>query len=504
MRIFSKSKLLAYRQCPRRLWLEIHRPSLQENSATTQASFDAGNQVGEIAQRLYDPAGKGVLINARSEGFGAAFARTKALLAGSRPIFEAGFLANGARAFADVMLPVRRANQRAWRMVEVKSATSIKEYHQDDTTVQAFVAQRAGVVLAGVALALIDSAWIYPGRDDYQGLLTEVDVTKQSINRQSEVVKWITGATKVAAQVAEPVQLTGRHCSSPFACGFYDHCRSGEPKAKYPVEWLPRIQTKGLKQFIEDAGVTDLRKVPDKLLNDSQLRVKRHTVSRTTYFDAAGAASDLAAHALPAYFLDFETIHFAVPVWKGTKPFQSIVFQFSLHRLSRAGGLTHNAFLDISGNDPSKCVAEALIAQCGIRGPVFVYNAGFEGARIQELAKRFPRLRAALLAIENRLVDLLPIAKDRYYHPSQQGSWSIKNVLPAIVPDLSYGALEGVQEGGMAMAAFREAIYMATTATRKAQIAEQLLAYCKLDTFAMVRLWAFFAGRTNQKFSFHG
>ena len=127
MRTFSKSKLLAYRQCPKRLWLEIHRPEVREDSSATQASFKVGHKVGEIAQKLYDPKGKGQLINAQEEGFAAAFARSADLLSSPQPIFEAGFKAGGALAFADVMLPKRKAGQRSWRMVEVKSSTSVKD-----------------------------------------------------------------------------------------------------------------------------------------------------------------------------------------------------------------------------------------------------------------------------------------------------------------------------------------------------------------------------------------
>jgi hypothetical protein len=499
-RTFSKSKLMAYRQCHRRLWLEIHRPTLREDSTGSQSNFDAGHQVGEIARRLYDPAGEGALIDPSTEGFGAAFARTTTLLSESRPIFEAGFSAGGALAFADVLLPVSKAEGQAWRMVEVKSSTSVKDYHLDDAAVQSFVARSAGVDLAGVSLAYIDNSWVYPGQGDYQGLLVETDLTAQSTARHAEVADWITGASAVASLSVEPAQLTGGHCSDPFACGFIGHCSSTEPKAEYPVNWLPRIQTKALKKFIEDERVTDLREVPDELLNDSQRRVKHHTVAGETYFDAAGAANDLALHPLPAYFLDFETINFAVPFWEGTRPFQQIPFQFSVHRLSRTGKLKHGFFLDTSGADPSQAFTKALVAQCGSRGPIFVYNAGFEGARIRELSEQFPRLRTALLAINDRLVDLWPIAKKRYYHPSQQGHWSIKNVLPAIAPDLSYGALVGVQDGGAAMDAFREAIAVSTLAERKAEIEVDLRAYCKLDTLALVRLWAFFTGRKDLSF----
>ena len=136
-----------------------------------------------------------------------------------------------------------------------------------------------------------------------------------------------------------------------------------------------------------------------------------------------------------------------------------------------------------------------MIAACGERGPIFVYNAGFETARIRELAERYPRLAKALLALNERVVDLLPIAREHYYHPSQQGSWSIKAVLPALCPDLRYDDLVGVQDGGMAMSAFVEALAPQTTAARKAEIKRQLLDYCKLDTYAMVRLWSAFSGK---------
>jgi hypothetical protein len=496
MRILSKSKLLAFRQCPKRLWLEIHRPTLRQDSASTRASFEVGYQVGDVARQLYDPKRKGQLIKPQSEGFDAAFARSAELItSSSQPIFEAGFTSGGALAFADVMLPTRRGGKRAWRMVEVKSSTSVKDYHRDDVAIQAFVARSAGVPVASVALAHIDTNWVYPGGEDYQGLLVENDLTAEAFSRENEVKDWIADAQAVARKRIEPAICTGRRCGEPYACGFLDYCQSQETPVEYPINWLPRVQAKALKSLIEDDGVADLRDIPDELLNERQLRVKTHTLSGKVYFDAKNAADDLAAYKLPAYFLDFETIQFAVPVWKGTWPYQQIPFQFSLHRLSRTGKLEHQSFLDLSGKDPSKSFAESLIAACGGRGPVFVYNAGFETARIRELADRFPRLKRSLLDINDRVVDLLRIAEERYYHPSQQGSWSIKKVLPAAAPDLRYDELDGVQDGGMAMNAFREAMSADTSKARKAQIEQQLLDYCGLDTYALVRLWRFFSGR---------
>lgn len=494
MRTLSKSKLLAYRQCPKRLWLEVHRPELRDDSAATQASFAVGHQVGDIARRLYDPKGKGVVIDPQTDGFDAAFACTQELLRSAQPIFEAGFRAEGALALADVMLPVRKGGKLAWRMVEVKSSTSVKDYHHDDAAVQSFVARSAGVPLTRIALAHIDSDWVYPGNEDYNGLLLENDLTDDVFDRGKEVRSWIAKAQQIVTKKHEPSVATGKHCDNPYECGFLSYCQSQEPQAEHPVRWLPGRLSKGLQAHIEAHGLTELRDVPDALLNDKQQRVKAITLSGKPYFDQRAAAAAVAAHKLPAYFLDFETINFAVPIWRGTRPYQQIPFQFSVHRLSRTAKLEQQAFLDLSGGDPSKTFAEALIAACGERGPIFVYNAGFETARIRELSERFPRLGKQLLALNERVFDLLPVARDHYYHPSQRGSWSIKAVLPAICPDLDYGDLDGVQDGGMAMDAFLEALAPQTSTARKREIEQQLLVYCALDTYAMVRLWSRFSG----------
>jgi len=491
MPLLSKSKLLAFRQCERRLWLELHRPELRHDDDGSQATFAAGHLVGELARRLYDPQGLGVLLDAQSEGIDTVLARSAALLDGAAPLFEAGFSADGALAFADILLPAGSSGR--WRMVEVKSSTSVKDYHLDDAAIQCFVARRAGIDLTGIALAHIDSSWTYPGGGDYDGLLFEEDLTHKAFERASEVASWIARAHAVAALDAEPDIAPGAHCGSPNPCGFTGHCRGDGAAAEFPVQWLPQRSARSLKQRIED-GATDMREIPDALLNDRQQRVKRHTLAGTTYFDAAGAAADLAACPLPACFIDFETIAFAVPAWRGTRPFQMIPFQFSVHRVDADGATTHQAFLDLSGDDPSRAFAEALVGACAGAGPVFVYNAAFETARIAELAARYPELATRLAAINERVVDLLPIARKRYYHPGQQGSWSIKRVLPAIAPDLSYAQLDGVQDGGGAMQAYLEAIAPGTDAARKRQLAEQLLDYCRLDTLAMVRLWEFFRG----------
>jgi CRISPR/Cas system-associated exonuclease Cas4 (RecB family) len=494
----SKSKLLAFRQCQRRLWLEVHHKELRIDTPDAKESFELGNDVGAIARKHFDPQGQGVIIDVEPAGIDQALAHSALSLASNRPIFEAGFQGGGGIVFADVMLPVIIAGQNAWRMIEVKSSTGVKDHHRDEVAIQAFVANAAAINIHSASLALINSSFVYPGNGDYEGLFIEIDLTVEAIARRKEVANWIAEAKEILRKRDEPTIKTGKHCIEPYECGFLKYCKSKEPKANYPIEWLPGINAKLLKQHIFDDGVFDMESVQDTLLNERQQRVKEYTLSGETFFDQAGAAADLAAHELPVYFMDFEAVNFVAPIWKGTHPYQQIPFQFSVHRLSDSEELHHVQFLDLSGNDPTERFALELIAACGQQGAIFVYNAGFETSRIGELADRIPRLSQELLSINSRVVDLLPIARSRYYHPAQKGSWSIKGVLPCVAPDLRYDLLDGVQDGGMAVSAYLEAISADVSAQRKRILERQLLAYCELDTFAMVHIWNVFSGQNVQ------
>lgn len=495
MRRLSKSKLLAYRQCPKRLWLEIHRPELKEVSEDSQMRLAEGHRVGEVARVLFDPEGLGELVDINAVGFDGAFELTKRLIGERRPIFEAAFEAEGALALADVLLPDQGAGEGSWRMVEIKSTTSVKDYHRDDVAIQAHVAKAAGLSLSGISLGHINNQWTCPGDGSYGGLFVERDLTDEAFSRAPEVVSWIEDGQRVAAMPEAPEIRTGTHCTAPFDCGFRAHCQSLEPAAKNPAAWLPR-PSKALKRTIASLGITEMEAIPDELLSAEQLRVKRCTLSASPYFDKEGAKAALEHHPLPAYFLDFETIAFVIPTWKGIRPYQAAPFQFSVQRVDDSGASSEASFLDLSGSDPSESCAHTLIEACGTQGPVYVYNQSFEKRILKDLAERVPLHADALMAIHDRVVDLLPIARSFYYHPSQQGSWSIKRVLPALFPDGGYEQLDGVKDGGMAMAAYVEAIDPNTSRDRRNDIARQLLAYCAMDTLATVKLWAHFLGRS--------
>jgi predicted RecB family nuclease len=192
--------------------------------------------------------------------------------------------------------------------------------------------------------------------------------------------------------------------------------------------------------------------------------------------------------------LDFETIQFAVPIWKGTRPYQQLPFQWSCHVEPKPGEFRHEEFLDTTGQSPLTSFIKKLVACLGENGPIFVYSH-FERTILGQLAEMYPDQAQKIQKVIERLVDLFPLAKEHYYHPQMKGSWSIKSVLPTIAPDLDYGSIEEVQDGTAAQIAYLEVIDPQTDEVRKLELSKQMLEYCKLDTLAMVRLVRFFEDR---------
>jgi hypothetical protein len=284
-----------------------------------------------------------------------------------------------------------------------------------------------------------------------------------------------------------PPSPPGRIAATPFDCPFQSFCRSLEPpEPKYPVRSLHH-GGKLVGELIAE-GITDLRKVPiDRVRNEIQRRMVESIRKRRAIIEPA-LPRPLAGLRYPRYYLDFETNHFVVPRWVGTRPYQQIPFQFSCHTERQTGRIDQRGFLDISGKSPIDGFARALLAACGNSGPIVVYNQAFEIGLIKTVAEQVPELRPALLALIDRFVDLLPLVRNHYCQPDLGGSFSIKAVLPAVVPELRYDQLDGVQHGGDAQMAYLEAIDAATTPARRAEIERQLERYCQLDTEAMLRL----------------
>ena len=478
----SKSRLIEWRQCPKRLWLKVHRPELIETSAKTDRAFRVGYEVGDIARQLH-PGGILIDTNDLREALGMTrlILETRPLV----PLYEATFERDGLLVRADLMLP----EARGYRMVEVKAATSVKNYYLDDVAIQRWVADGA-IKLTGVVVAHVDSKFVYPDSGDYRGLLNEVSVVAETQSICHEIPSWIAAAQELLAG-NEPGIEPGKQCGEPFECPFVGYCNAGKPLAEFPLTALPRLTAARLEQ-LEAQGILDVRQIPDEFpLTDVQERVRRVTLGGVPEL-LPGAMQALSSLPWPRYYLDFETVSMAVPIWAGTHPYQKLPVQWSCHVQTQAGSLDHLAFLAEGRDDPRQAFARAMIAAVGLDGPIFVYHQGFELGRIAELARDFPEFAKPLNAIAERVVDLLPLTRENYYHPSMLGSWSIKAVLPTIASDLDYTTMM-VGDGGEAESRWLEVLHPATGEERRQLLRQALADYCALDTLAMVRLANFFA-----------
>ena len=346
----------------------------------------------------------------------------------------------------------------------------------------------AGVAPERVELGHINNRFVYPGGDDYDGLLVFADLSDKVRPLLAEVPRWLAEYRDMLAGVTPDIRV-GPQCRNPYECPFLSYCTPPQPD--YPVSRLPG-GGKAVWRLLEE-GIDDIRDVPPGYLtSEAQEWVRRVTVAGSPELrPAAGEA--LRALPWPRYYFDFETVSFAVPVWPGTRPYQPLPFQWSCHVETGPGELEHREFLADGSGPPMRQCAETLLDALGEAGPVLVYTS-YEGGVLQTLAGLYPDLAPRLEAVIARLYDLHPLVKANYYHPDMLGSWSIKAVLPTVAPDLDYGALGEVKDVKEASDSILEIMPQLTSKEPRGALGDDLMRYCTLDTLAMVRVAHALAG----------
>ncbi len=480
----SKSNVLSGVQCPKRLYLEAHKPELLKEGGSLALKRFMGYQAGEAAKTLFSD---GELIE-YEEDISGSLKKTEALLNEypGRALFEAAFQHKGIFVRSDIFI----SEEDGFRLIEVKSSTSIKDYYLLDCAVQAWVIDGAGYPLERVELAYVNNSFVYKGDHDYEGMFILEDFTEAIIPIKERIPKWLERFQSIL-EGDIPETEVGVHCKYPFYCPFQSFCNSKEPE--YPVTILPNAHSTIIELLSK--GIEDVRDIPEGcLVKDIHKKIRRITVSGKPEL-VKDAGEYLSSLPYPRYYLDFETIAFAAPIWPGTHPYQQLPFQWSCHREDESGDLSHFEFLDISGKAPMHNFILKLLDTLGGFGPVFVYNKAFEKRILLELSSLFPDLSGRNNLIINRLVDLLPLVRKYYYHPQMKGSWSIKSVLPTIDPVMDYKNLDEIQNGVHAQTAYLEAINPGTSGLRRSILADRMLEYCNMDTLALVKLVNFLEGR---------
>jgi hypothetical protein len=463
------------------VWLQVHQKKLATPPDTaTQARFDAGTEVGERARGLFPG---GVLVDEPAWFHGKAVKRTRLLLEDPAvpAIFEAAFEHAGVRIRVDVL---ERLSGGAWGLREVKSSSSVKDVHLDDLAVQLFVLEGAGLRVTDSELIHIDTAYVLGDGDiDWKRFFVRADCTAALADPLRGLPEKVRDLHTVLKQREPPVIEPGYHCSKPYDCEFWDHCTRGKPE-----DWIFRLPRLGAKRFEElrSAGHERIADLPnDVRLTEAQTRIRDALRSGEAHV-SRGLAAALKGSGPPACYLDFETANPAIPLYPGTRPYQMVPFQWSLHRVDKDFRVTHQAFLAEGADDPRRSFCESLVeALPGDGMPVHVYSS-FEANRLRELILAFPDLAPGLTDIRSRLFDSLPLVRQHVYHRDFGCSYSIKAVAPVLVSDFRWDDLSAISEGSAAAAAWPLLVRGTLGAAEAASLREALLAYCERDTLALV------------------
>ena len=473
-------------QCLKRLYLEIHDRNLADPvDPSQQAIFDVGNLVGELARERF--AG-GTLIEAAYYEQEKAESTTRKQLSNAfvPALYEAAFTFEGIRTRVDIL--ARADAGQGFDLIEVKSTASYKEReHLPDVAIQLHVVEGSGVPIRRAYLMHIDTSYVYEGGEhDLTRLFALEDVTDMARDYLADVAPgklaemWESLGQSVTLDIE-----TGRHCKSPYQCPFYGHCHTDEPE--HPVGELPRLP--GWEEDrLKALGIRDIQSIPPDAtgLSHVQWRVRDSVISGKPYVGSE-LTERLSSIEFPASFLDFEAIAPAVPIFVGTRPYQHIPFQWSLHLLDSDGSLSHRDYLHDGDDDPRQGFITSLLEAVPANGSIVAYS-GYEERILRQLADEFPQYEAQLIALTERLVDLLQIVRDCYYHPEFHGSFSIKAVVPVLAPQLSYDELD-IPEGRAASAAYQRLLTDDVPPAQATKIRQSLLTYCGQDTEAMLRVY---------------
>ncbi len=481
-KMLSKSKFVGGWQCEKQAYLTANHPKLATPfDPATIARFVGGTRFGELAHSVWPD---GVLIDSPAFKHEAAVEWTKELTDGDSVdvIFEAGFTEIGTRVRADVM--VRNRERNVWNLVEVKSASSPKQVHDIDMAIQRAVIEASGITVGTTGVMLVDADYVRGDGVEPNGLFKIVDRTVEVIALLPKITKLNSHLLQVINSDEVPDIEIGPHCEEPYGCPFFAHCTNGRPR-----DWVKNLPGFGLRKVaeFESRGLIGVKNIPDdEPLNALQERAVQ-TSKSATHWVSDQLKENLAKVGYPIRFIDFETASPTVPMYSDTSPRELLPFQWSCHTLNDDQNLLHSDFLAVGDVDPRREFVESLLRAVGTHGPVQVYSS-YEESTLKKLSDKFPDLSVDIEKLVDRFVDLLTLVKENYYHPGFKGSFSIKKVLPVMVPGYDYSDL-AIGEGETASAAFVDIVEGRVDEDELDNVLFDLLEYCKRDTEAMVRIW---------------
>ena len=483
MRRITKTVFVHSYRCPKLCWLERHKREAVNDDGSLHSA--EGNEVGDLAMKYFGdyieiPYGKPEDMAAQ----------TAQVLHDSRgkTICEASFVVGDLFCSADIL---RRRKDGTYDVYEVKSSTHLKDHQLEDSAFQMYVITAAGLKVHSFNLMHINPDYVLGAELDLNALFVVTDITYDVNRLQTSIEGRINECRQLLASDEEPMCSLSKKCDKPFTCPCRDYCFKLNEVPEDSVFTVSGLRVDKKYELFSRGIVSaeDLSKCGS--LNASQMCQVQGVLSPEIHVDKKSIRDFLGQMRYPLYLLDFETVQFAVPRFIGTKQYQQIPFQYSLHILDKSGNLQHREFLAEAGTDPRYALAAQLVNDIPMDVMSMAYNSKFEKMVMRELAEEFPVFRNHLLNIVEGMVDLMiPFQKRYYYNPCQKGSYSIKAVLPAMCPndpELDYHKLPVVHNGAEAMTIFA-VLSKIEDAEEVERIRQGLLLYCGLDTLAMVKV----------------
>ncbi len=472
----SKSRFVAGIQCHKFLWWKVHEPKAKElqPDIVLQDRFDQGKQVGALARTRFP---EGTLIDLPHYEVDARLEATRLALDFAAPaIYEASFLEDDTFVTVDVL---ERLDD-GFRLIEVKSASSQKDEHIPDAAVQRHVLSHCGIDVRAVEIMHLNKEYRHPDEGD---LFARTDVTTPVDEWIGRVPAALEAQLAMLAGPCPDVEI-GEHCFEPRDCPFLGRCWPDSPDHIIKLYNVGGVKAAGYM----DRGIHWISDLPaDEKLPAAAQRQLRSMQSGEVVVDR-GLPKALEPFGVRLGHLDFETIQRAIPVWDGLGPWHQAAAQFSYHQEDGSGGFTHAQHLAEGPLDARPALARAMIEATADAERVVHYSS-FEKTRIRSLQKSVPELAAELKELESKLIDLLPVIRNNVYHPDFQGSFSLKFVLPALVPELTYDDLV-IVDGMIASVTIARLLFVTgkLSPEQHEKTRYDLLEYCKRDTWATVKV----------------
>jgi len=471
MKILTKSKYIIGLECQRYLWIVFNQPEkIRKTTVADEFKFKEGDKVGEFAKKLF-PEGINLPIDYKEN-----IQKSKESLKENKPLFEAGFEFNNCFSRADILVP---AGDK-WDIIEVKSGTRVKDINIHDVAFQKYIYEKNGIKIGNCFLMHLNKEYVRNGEVDINKLFVKEDITskvedikdvEENIKKMFEIIN--------SDKMPESIGLTDKFLKDGFHDCFAEGC------VDLPENHVFCLYRGGkLSCELFENGVETIKDIPDNIkLNDKQKLQKECEINNKIHIHKEKIKHFLKTLNYPLYYLDFETFSTAIPMFDGLKPYSQVCFQFSLHIVEKEGeNPKHYEFLYNGNEDPREEFILDLKKVLGDVGSIVVYNQSFEISRLKELGEQFSEHKNWVDNVLTRIVDLLiPFRNFSYYNPKQQGSASIKKVLPALCGE-SYENME-IGDGGTASVEFYNMAYNNGKNVRGA-----LLKYCELDTIAEVMI----------------